>query len=98
MAIYVLVGLVAALVIYLFYAVIHPSGLDPDISPAHALLQAPRVARTRGVPVETIIALIDRHIAGRSLGVFGEPHVNVLALNLALQHVPAALEAPRRER
>jgi len=62
------------------------SGLDPDISPAHALLQAPRVARARGVPVETVIALIDRHVAGRSLGVFGEPHVNVLALNRALQH------------
>ena len=62
------------------------SGLDPDISPAHALLQAPRVARARGVPVETIIALIDKHVAGRSLGIFGEPRVNVLALNRALQH------------
>jgi K+-transporting ATPase ATPase C chain len=74
------------------------SGLDPDISPAHAILQAPRVARTRGVPVETIIALIDRHIASRSLGVFGEPHVNVLALNLALQHDPATLGSPRKEK
>jgi len=74
------------------------SGLDPDISPAHAVLQAPRVARTRGVPVETIIALIDKHVAGRSLGVFGEPHVNVLALNLALQHDPTTLGSRRKEK
>jgi potassium-transporting ATPase KdpC subunit len=62
------------------------SGLDPDISPGHAFLQAPRVARARGVAAEVIVALIDKNIAGRSLGVFGEPHVNVLALNRALEH------------
>ncbi len=61
------------------------SGLDPDISPADALLQAPRVAHARGVPAEAIIALVGKHVAGRSLGVFGEPRVNVLALNLALR-------------
>jgi len=74
------------------------SGLDPDISPAQALLQAPRVARTRGVPVETIIALIDKHVAGRSLGIFGEPHVNVQALNLALQPDPTILGSPHKEK
>lgn len=60
------------------------SGLDPDISPANALLQATRVARARGVPVPEIEALVARHVVGRSLGVLGEPRVNVLALNLAL--------------
>jgi len=61
------------------------SGLDPDISPANAALQAVRVARTRGVPVTQIAALVMRHVTSRSLGVFGEPRINVLALNLALQ-------------
>jgi K+-transporting ATPase ATPase C chain len=61
------------------------SGLDPDISPANATLQVARVARARGVPPADISALIDRKITGRSLGVFGEPRVNVLDLNLALQ-------------
>jgi len=61
------------------------SGLDPDISPADAALQVPRVARARGVPAEQIAALARQQIEGRSLGVFGEARVNVLRLNLALQ-------------
>jgi K+-transporting ATPase ATPase C chain len=61
------------------------SGLDPDISPANAALQATRVARARGVPPADIHALLDRQITGRSFGIFGEPRANVLDLNLALQ-------------
>ena len=61
------------------------SGLDPDISPANAALQVARVARARGVPPADISALLDRRIIDRSLRVFGEPRVNVLDLNLALQ-------------
>jgi len=62
------------------------SGLDPDISPAYAALQVPRVAAARGVPEERIAAVLVRHIAGRTFGIFGEPRVNVLQLNLDLQH------------
>jgi K+-transporting ATPase ATPase C chain len=60
------------------------SGLDPDISPANAALQAKRVAKIRGVPPERVAALVERFVAHRSLGVFGEPRVNVLQLNLAI--------------
>ncbi len=63
------------------------SGLDPDISPAYAALQVARVAEARGVPAAEIARLLEQHIRGRSLGIFGEPRVNVLLLNLALQRV-----------
>ncbi|CCG42402.1 potassium-transporting ATPase subunit KdpC [Magnetospirillum molischianum] len=60
------------------------SGLDPDISPAAALWQAGRIAQVRHAPVEDVKALMIRHIEGRLLGILGEPRVNVLRLNLAL--------------
>ncbi len=60
------------------------SGLDPHISPASAEAQAERVARARSVPVDQIHSLIASHTEGRDLGFLGEPRVNVLLLNLAL--------------
>lgn len=61
------------------------SGLDPDISPANALLQVPRIARARGMAEQAARELVQSHVAGRGLAVFGEPRVNVLELNLALR-------------
>jgi potassium-transporting ATPase KdpC subunit len=60
------------------------SGLDPHVSPAAALYQAPRVAKVRGLTAERLTALIAEHTEGRQLGILGEPRVNVLELNLAL--------------
>ena len=60
------------------------SGLDPDISPANARLQARRVAEARGVPLERVLGLMDEATEGRPLGILGDPGVNVLELNLAL--------------
>jgi len=65
------------------------SGLDPEISPAGARFQAARVARARHLPLQSVLGLIDAHIAGRWLGLVGEPRVNVLELNFALDEVAA---------
>ncbi len=61
------------------------SGIDPDISPEAALYQAPRIAAARHLPVDTVNRLIASTIEGRTFGFLGEPHVNVLKLNLALE-------------
>jgi potassium-transporting ATPase KdpC subunit len=66
------------------------SGFDPDISEASALLQVNRVATARNLDAAKVRALVERHLQGRSLWIFGEPHVNVLDVNIALDNGEAS--------
>jgi potassium-transporting ATPase KdpC subunit len=65
------------------------SGIDPDISPEAAYWEAPRIAKARSTSVDAVDALIARHVQGRTFGFLGDPHVNVLELNLALDGLKA---------
>lgn len=70
------------------------SGLDPHVSPAFAELQVPRIAEARGLAEEEVRRVIAENTLGRTLGVLGEPRVNVLAVNLALDEIAPATSAP----
>ncbi len=65
------------------------SGLDPDISPENALLQAGRVAQARSLPAQKVLNLVKRYTDGRQFGILGEPRVNVVRLNMALDELTA---------
>lgn len=68
------------------------SGLDPEITPAAAIYQIDRVAKTRGFTAEQVIKLVQNHIQDRQFGILGEPRVNVLALNIALDETSATIK------
>ena len=71
------------------------SGLDPDITPANAYLQAPWVARSRGLPLAVVRHLVARHVRGPWLGLFGQARVDVLSLNLGLRRIAARARRAR---